>query len=147
MPYADRVREQVEGWQGWHVEKVEGGPMDRTRIKIALCVAAVMSMSASFSVLAHAQSAGLNGLDPNRHGRIAAVPVAHEGTKIAPAVLRQSSEAPVTAAATVALAAAAAGRHRRQAALPGDRDAVRAARAMPDRRRARKEGCARGDRG
>ena len=78
--------------------------MDRTRIKIALCVGTLVSVSASFSVLARAQSAGLNGLDPNRTGRIAHVPVAHEGTTIAPAVLRQSQEAPVTPAATVALA-------------------------------------------
>jgi len=78
--------------------------MDRTRIKIALCVGTLVSVFASFSVLAHAQSAGLNGLDPNRTGRIAAIPVAHEGTTIAPAVLRQSSEASVMPAATVALA-------------------------------------------
>ena len=68
--------------------------MDRTRIKIALCIAALVSVFASFSVLAHAQSAGLNGLDPNRTGRIAAMPVAHEGTAIAPAVLRQSRKRP-----------------------------------------------------
>ena len=78
--------------------------MDRTRIKIALCVGTLVSVFAAFSVLAHAQSAGLNGLDPNRTGRIAHVPVAHEGTTIAPAVLRQSQEASVTPAATVALA-------------------------------------------
>ena len=78
--------------------------MDRTRIKIALCVGTLASVFASFSVLAHAQSVGLNGLDPNRTGRIAAMPVAHEGTTIAPAVLRQSSEASVMPAATVALA-------------------------------------------
>jgi hypothetical protein len=89
---------------GWHVEKVEGGAMDRTRIKIALCVGTLVAAFAAFSVQAHAQSAGLNGLDPNRTGRIAQVPVAHEGTTIAPAVLRQSSEASVTPAATVALA-------------------------------------------
>jgi len=78
--------------------------MDRTRIKIALCVGTLVAVFAAFSVQAHAQSAGLNGLDPNRTGRIAQVPVAHEGTTIAPAVLRQSSEASVTPAATVALA-------------------------------------------
>ena len=78
--------------------------MDRTRIKIAFCVGTLVSVFASFSVLAHAQSVRLNGLDPNRTGRIAHVPVAHEGTMIAPAVLRQSREAPVTPAATVALA-------------------------------------------
>ena len=64
----------------------------------------MVSVSACSSVLAHAEGAGLHGLDPNRTGRIANVPVAHEGTTIAPAVLRQSREAPVTPAATVALA-------------------------------------------
>jgi hypothetical protein len=53
---------------------------------------------------AHAQSAGLNGLDPDRAGRIANVPVAHGATSIAPAVLHQSQEEPVRPAATVALA-------------------------------------------
>jgi hypothetical protein len=52
--------------------------MDSTTIKVAVCVAALVSVSASFS-LAHAQNTGLNGLDPNRTGRIAQVPIAHEG--------------------------------------------------------------------
>jgi hypothetical protein len=64
----------------------------------------VVSVAAGLSVLAHAESTGLNGLDPDRTGRIANVPVSHEGTAIRPAVLRQSREAPVTPAATVALA-------------------------------------------
>ena len=78
--------------------------MDRTRVNIALGVGTVVAVFASLSVLAHAQSPHLNGLDPNRTGRIAEMPVAHEGTTIAPAVLRKSEEAPVTHAATVALA-------------------------------------------
>jgi len=77
--------------------------VDKTKIRIAIWVGTV-SVAAYSSLLAHAQTAGLNGLDPNRTGRIANVPVAHEGTTIAPAVLRQSREAPVTPAATVALA-------------------------------------------
>ena len=78
--------------------------MNKTRMKIAIWVGTVVSVSACSSVLAHAESAGLNGLDPDRTGRIANVPVAHDGTTIRPAVLRQSREAPVTPAATVALA-------------------------------------------
>ena len=78
--------------------------MDRTKIKFGLCVGTVVSMLPYLSVLAHAQSPNLNGLDPNRAGRIADAPVAHAGTTIEPAVLRQSHEAPVTPAATVALA-------------------------------------------
>jgi len=78
--------------------------MKETRLKIALWVGAVVSVATCSSVLARADSAGLNGLDPDRTGRIANVPVAHEGTTIAPAVLRQSREASVTPAATVALA-------------------------------------------
>ena len=78
--------------------------MNETRLKIALWLGTMVSVSAYSSVLAHAESTGLNGLDPNRTGRIANVPVAHEGTAIAPAVLRQSRETSVTPAATVALA-------------------------------------------
>jgi hypothetical protein len=78
--------------------------MNKIRLKIALWVGTVVSVSACFSVLAHAQLSGLNGLDPGRTGRIANVPVAHEGTSIAPAVLRQSHEVPVAPAATLALA-------------------------------------------
>ena len=78
--------------------------MRRTRIEIALGSAPVVLVAVCSSVLAYAQGPGLNGLDPNRTGRIAAMPVSHEGTAIAPAVLRQSSEASVTPAATVALA-------------------------------------------
>ena len=80
--------------------------MDRTRMKIAIWAGwvTVVSVAACSSVMAHAEGAGLHGLDPDRTGRIANVPVAHEGTAIRPAVLRQSREAPVTPAATVALA-------------------------------------------
>jgi hypothetical protein len=78
--------------------------MNKTTMKIALWVGTVVSVSAYSSLLAHAQTSGLNGLDPNRTGRIATIPVAHAGTAIAPAVLRQRSEAPVAPAATVALA-------------------------------------------
>ena len=78
--------------------------MNKARVKIAIWVGAMASMAAGCERWAHAQSAGLNGLDPDRAGRIANVPVAHEGTSIAPAVLRQSQEAPVTPAAAVALA-------------------------------------------
>lgn len=78
--------------------------MNKTTIKIAIWVGALVSVAACSSVVAHAQTSGLNGLDPNRTGRIAIMPVAHAGTAIAPAVLRQSEEAPVAPAATVALA-------------------------------------------
>lgn len=78
--------------------------MGKARVKIAIWVGAMVSMAAGCERGAHAQSAGLNGLDPDRTGRIANVPVAHEGNSIAPAVLRQSQEAPVAPAATVALA-------------------------------------------
>jgi len=78
--------------------------MSKTKVKIALRVGMVVSVCACSSVLAHAQVAGLNGIDADRTGRIASAPVAHEGTAIAPAVLRQSKEAPVAPAATVALA-------------------------------------------
>jgi len=78
--------------------------MKKTRTKIGLWVGTIISVSACSSVLAHAQTSRLNGLDPNRTGRIADMPVAHQGTTIAPAVLRQSQEAPVAPAATVALA-------------------------------------------
>jgi hypothetical protein len=78
--------------------------MSKAKVKIAIWVGAMASVAAGCSLRAHAQSAGLNGLDPDRTGRIANVPVAREGTSIAPAVLRQSREAPVTPAATVALA-------------------------------------------
>jgi hypothetical protein len=78
--------------------------MNDARTKIALWVGTVVSVSAYLMVLAHAQTSGLRGLDPDRTGRIANVPVAHEGTTIAPAVLRQSQEAPVAPAASVALA-------------------------------------------
>jgi hypothetical protein len=78
--------------------------MTKRRMKLALWLGTVVSVSACSSVLAHAQTSGLNGLDPDRTGRIANVPVAHQGATIAPAVLRQSQEAPVAPAATVALA-------------------------------------------
>jgi hypothetical protein len=78
--------------------------MNKTTMKIALWVGTVASVSAYSSLLAHAQTSELNGLDPNRMGRIAYMPVAHAGTAIAPAVLRQRREAPVAPAATVALA-------------------------------------------
>jgi predicted aconitase with swiveling domain len=78
-------------------------------MKIGLWIGTIISVSAYSSVLAHAQTSGLNGLDPNRTGRIATVPVAHEGATIAPAVLRQSQEAPVAPAAIVALAPPAPG--------------------------------------
>jgi len=78
--------------------------MIKARMKIAIWVGAVASVAACLSAAAYAQSAGLNGLDADRAGRIANVPVAHEGTTIAPAVLRQSHEAPVAPAAVVALA-------------------------------------------
>jgi hypothetical protein len=78
--------------------------MNKPRMKIAIWLGTVVSVSACFSVLAHAQISGLNGLDPGRTGRIANVPVAHGGATIAPAVLRESHEAPVAPAATVALA-------------------------------------------
>jgi hypothetical protein len=78
--------------------------MNKAQLKIALWVGTVVGVSACSSVVAHAQTAGLNGLDPNRTGRIADVPVAHEGAVIVPAVLRQSQEASVKPAATVALA-------------------------------------------
>ena len=76
----------------------------QTKVKIALWVGAVVSVSACSAGLAHAQISGLNGIDAGRTGRIANAPVAHEGTAIAPAVLRQSHEAPVAPAATLALA-------------------------------------------
>ena len=76
----------------------------QTNVKIALWVGTVLSVSACSSVLAHAQVSGLNGIDAGRTGRIATAPVTHEGTAIAPAILRQSQEAPVAPAATVALA-------------------------------------------
>jgi len=78
--------------------------MDKTRMKIGIWVGTVAAVAACSSVLAHAEGAGLNGLDPDRTGRIANAPVAHGETAIRPAVLRQSVEAPVTPAATVALA-------------------------------------------
>jgi hypothetical protein len=78
--------------------------MNKAQMKIALWIGTVVGVSACSSVLAHAQTAGLNGLDPNRTGRIALVPVAHEGAIIVPAVFRQSQEASVMPAATVALA-------------------------------------------
>ena len=78
--------------------------MSKARVKIAIWVGAMAAMGGGGALQAHAQNAGLNGLDPDRTGRIARTPVAHEGTSIAPAVLRQSIEAPVTPAATVALA-------------------------------------------
>jgi hypothetical protein len=77
--------------------------MDRMG-KFAVWVGTVVSVATCSSVSAHAESTGLNGLDPDRTGRIANVPVAHEGTTIAPAVLRQSHEASVTPVAAVALA-------------------------------------------
>ena len=91
-------------WNLGKVGKAEGGAMSRTGTTIGLWVATILSMSAYSAALAHAQTSGLNGLDPNRAGRIADMPIAHEGTTIAPAVLRQSQEAPVAPAATVALA-------------------------------------------
>jgi hypothetical protein len=78
--------------------------MSNARVKIVIWVGAMASMAAGCERWAHAQSAALNGLDPDRAGRIAAVPVAHGGTSIAPAILHQSQEEPVTPAATVALA-------------------------------------------
>jgi hypothetical protein len=78
--------------------------MSKATVKIAIWVGALASVGGGCSLWAHAQSAGLNGLDPDRTGRIANVPVAHEGTSIRPAILRQSHEAAVTPAATVALA-------------------------------------------
>jgi hypothetical protein len=83
--------------------------MSKARLKIAIWIGAMASVTAGCSRLAHAQSAGLNGLDPDRAGRIGNVSVAHEGTSLAPAILRQSQEAPVTPAATVALAPAPPG--------------------------------------
>ena len=76
--------------------------MGKTRLKIA--IGTVVLVVACWSALANAQLSGLNGLDAGRTGRIANAPVAGGGTTIAPAVLRQSHEAPVTPAATVALA-------------------------------------------
>jgi hypothetical protein len=78
--------------------------MGKTTVKIAIWVGTVASVAACFSVLASAQSSGLNGLHADRPGRIANAPVAGAGTTIAPAVLRQSQEASVMPAATVALA-------------------------------------------
>jgi len=78
--------------------------MSKARVKFVIWVGAMASVAAGCERWAHAQSAALNGLDPDRAGRIATVPVAHEGTSIAPAILRQSTEMPVTPAATVALA-------------------------------------------
>jgi len=78
--------------------------MSKTRVKIGIWVGALASVAAGCERGAHAQSAGLNGLDPDRAGRIANVPVAHAGASIAPAILRQRQEEPVTPAATVALA-------------------------------------------
>jgi hypothetical protein len=79
--------------------------MSKASVKIVIWIGAMASIAAGCQGWALAQSAGLNGLDPDRTGRIANVPVAREGTNIAPAILRQSKEAPVTPAATVALAA------------------------------------------
>jgi hypothetical protein len=80
--------------------------MDKTRMKVAIWAGwvTVVAVAAGTSVVAHAEGTGLNGLDPDRTGRIANAPVEHDGTVIRPAVLRQSREAPVTPAATVALA-------------------------------------------
>ena len=78
--------------------------MSKTRVKIGIWVGALASVAAGCERGAHAQSAGLNGLDPDRAGRIANVPVAHAGASIAPGILRQRQEEPVTPAATVALA-------------------------------------------
>jgi len=91
-------------WNLGNVGKAEGEAMSRTGTTIKFWIATIVSLSAYSSAAAHAQTSGLNGLDPNRAGRIADMPIAHEGTTIAPAVLRQSQEAPVAPAATVALA-------------------------------------------
>jgi hypothetical protein len=77
--------------------------MSKARVKVAIWIGAMASVAAGWSGWALGQSAGLNGLDPDRTGRIANVPVANEGPNIAPAILRQSKEAPVSRAATVAL--------------------------------------------
>jgi len=69
-----------------------------------LWVGTMVSASVFSSVLARAQDAGLNGLDADRMGRIAGTAVNGTGTVIAPAVLRQRRESPVTPAAHVALA-------------------------------------------
>jgi hypothetical protein len=80
--------------------------MGKTQVQIAIWagLVTVVSLAAWPSVLAHAEGAGLNGLDADRSGRIANAPVAHGGAEIRPAVMRQSVEEPVTPAATVALA-------------------------------------------
>jgi hypothetical protein len=83
--------------------------VSKVRLKIVIWVGAMVSVAAGCERGAHAQTASLNGLDPDRAGRIANVPVAHEGTSIAPAILHQSQEEPVKPAATVALAPAPPG--------------------------------------
>src|SRR5688572_13140282 len=80
--------------------------MIMTRMKVALWLASIISVSAYPAVLARAQDAGLNGLDADRMGRIAGTPVSGSatGTVIAPAAIRQPRESPVAGAAIVALA-------------------------------------------
>jgi hypothetical protein len=74
------------------------------RVKVALWLASIVSVSAYSAVLAGAPDAGLNGLDADRLGRIAGTPVSGTGTVIAPAAIRERSETPVAGAATAALA-------------------------------------------
>jgi len=78
--------------------------MTKTKTKIALWLASIVSISAYSAVLARGQDSGLNGLDADRMGRIAGTPVSGAGTVIAPAVMREPSESPVAKAAIVALA-------------------------------------------
>jgi hypothetical protein len=81
--------------------------MNKTRMKIALLAATMISVSAYSSVLAHAQNSGLNGLDgldADRTGRIAGAPVNGTGTVVAPAALHERRESSVTPAAAKALA-------------------------------------------
>ena len=80
--------------------------MGKTQVRIAVWAGwvTVVSLAAWPPVLARAEGTALNGLDADRSGRIATVPVAHEGTAIRPAVMRQSVEAPVVPVAIVALA-------------------------------------------
>jgi hypothetical protein len=78
--------------------------MKKSRMKVALGIGTIVSLSAYPSFLARAQDSGLNGLDADRMGRIAGMSVNGTGTVIAPAAVRQRSESPVAPAAIVALA-------------------------------------------
>jgi hypothetical protein len=78
--------------------------MNKTKVKVALWLASIVSVCAYSAGLPRAQDSGLNGLDADRMGRIAGTPVHGTGTVIAPAAMAERSESPVARAAGVALA-------------------------------------------